>query len=64
MGKATERSEEIRSRPLTPDEIRARHNAAELRDQDTVATLDGTFEKVQPGQSARVIQRAPEDTWD
>lgn len=64
MGKATETVERLSSRPLTPAEIRVRKAAAEISDEDVVATLEGTLEKRAPAETPRPVHRAPQQTWD
>jgi hypothetical protein len=64
MGKATEFDDRLGVQVLTPAEIRARQAAAEISDDDVVATLDGQLVKRAPAAAPRVIQQAPQQTWD
>lgn len=43
MGKASAALDKIRTRPLTPAEIRARQAAREIGDKDVKVTSDGQF---------------------
>jgi hypothetical protein len=65
MGKATELVDDLIARPLSPDEIRARREAARLR-PNLVATLDGKLVEPAPAptQAPQVVSRAPQETWD
>jgi hypothetical protein len=64
MGKATKLADRLSSTPLTPTEIRERKAAAELGDDDVVATLEGKLEKRTPAKAPQPVFRAPTQTWD
>jgi hypothetical protein len=65
MGKATELTDDLIARPLSPDEIRKRHEAAKPA-RKLVATLEGQLVEPAPApaQAPRVIRQVPEQTWD
>lgn len=65
MGKATELTDKLRARPLTPEEIAARQAEAQLGDEDVQPTLDGRLVK-RTGLSAPPIEvlRAPDQIWE
>lgn len=65
MGKATDLVDDLIARPLSPDEIRARQEAARPR-QDLVASLDGQLVEPAPTrlQTPRIVRQAPQQTWD
>lgn len=65
MGKATEMTQRLTSRPLTPDEIGTRRAELELGDEDVEATLDGRFvRRATSTQPAREVAPPRPDTWD
>lgn len=65
MGKATELDDRLATQLLTPAEIKARKTAAEVSDDDVIATLDGKLVKRStPVEAPRPVVRAPQQTWD
>jgi hypothetical protein len=65
MGKATALVEDLITRQLSPKEIAEREEAARPRTR-LVATLDGQFVEPAPSpqEVARLIQQAPQQTFD
>jgi len=65
MGKATELVDDLMARPLSPQEIQKRQDAARPR-HDLIATLDGQLVEraPTPAQAPRVVRQAPQQTWD
>jgi DNA-binding response OmpR family regulator len=65
MGKATELIDDLIARPLSPDELRARREAAKPR-HNLVATSHGQLVEPAPAptQAPRVVRQAPQQTWD
>jgi hypothetical protein len=65
MGKATELTDDLLARPLSPREIQERREAAQPR-HHLVATLDGELVEPAPTptQVPRVVRQAPQQTWD
>jgi len=65
MGKATEMSSQLVSRPLTPAEISERRGELELGDENVVPTLDGRFvRRATATRPAREVAPSPRETWD
>jgi hypothetical protein len=65
MGKATELVDDLIARPLSPKKIQERQKAA-TTSRKLVATLDGQLVEPAPTQTKvpRVVQQAPQQTWD
>jgi hypothetical protein len=65
MGVANDLVDDLVSRPLTSEEIQRRREAAKPATR-LVGTLDGQLVEPAPtpAQAPRVVQQAPQQTWD
>jgi hypothetical protein len=65
MGKATELLDDLIARPLSPQEVQERREAARPKTK-LVGTLDGRLLEPAPTplEAPRVVRQAPQQTWD